>query len=208
MRNIKCPDCGGKKDYRAIRCSSCRYKFHWSGKNNPLYNPIRNLCKDCRQEISSGKHKRCTTCYHKIRTGVNHPLYSGGRKMDNCIDCNKPVQKKRKRCRKCWGINMGKNQRGKNNPSYIDGNSGKSSYSYTFLRQIRDRIRVRDNFQCQLCGVPELELIRRLSVHHIDYDKTNNEFYNLVSLCITCHNKTNGNREKWRAYFGYVKKAC
>lgn len=74
-------------------------------------------------------------------------------------------------------------------------------YSPDFNQQIRDRIRVRDNFICQLCGVPELECDRRLAVHHIDYNKKNGEESNLISLCASCHCKTNANRKYWTNYF-------
>ena len=70
-------------------------------------------------------------------------------------------------------------------------------YPPTFNRQLKDRIRVRDNFICQLCGVPELECDTQLDVHHIDYDKKNCKEENLISLCHSCHTKTGFNREKW-----------
>ena len=42
----------------------------------------------------------------------------------------------------------------------------------------------------------------KLDVHHIDYDKTNCDPNNLVSLCDSCHAKTGfGNRERWKMYF-------
>lgn len=34
-------------------------------------------------------------------------------------------------------------------------------------------------------------------VHHIDYDKKNNNPENLITLCHSCHAKTNSNREYW-----------
>jgi len=74
-------------------------------------------------------------------------------------------------------------------------------YSPLFNQQLKDRIRVRDNFICQLCGVPELECDKRLSIHHIDYNKKNCEKNNLISLCNHCNSKVNFNRPKWQAYF-------
>ena len=38
-------------------------------------------------------------------------------------------------------------------------------------------------------------------VHHIDYDKFNNCVANLITLCRSCHAKTNFNRESWIEYF-------
>jgi hypothetical protein len=39
---------------------------------------------------------------------------------------------------------------------------------------------------CELCGYQPL-FIRSLDVHHRDGDKKNNEEYNLMTLCATCH---------------------
>lgn len=36
------------------------------------------------------------------------------------------------------------------------------------------------------------------SCHHVDYDKKNNSFFNLVPLCQRCHEKTNHNRSYWQ----------
>ena len=38
-------------------------------------------------------------------------------------------------------------------------------------------------------------------VHHIDYDKKNNDVDNLVTLCTPCHTKTNFNRDEWKKTF-------
>ena len=48
---------------------------------------------------------------------------------------------------------------------------------------------VRDKRKCILCEKTELENKEKLSVHHIDYDKTNNNPINLISLCRMCHIK-------------------
>jgi hypothetical protein len=42
--------------------------------------------------------------------------------------------------------------------------------------------------------------LNALPVHHIDYDKKNNDERNLITLCISCHSKTNANREYWIEY--------
>ena len=43
-------------------------------------------------------------------------------------------------------------------------------------------------------------------LHHIDYNKFNNNEDNLVSLCDICHGKTNYNREKWIKIFKNIMK--
>jgi hypothetical protein len=38
-------------------------------------------------------------------------------------------------------------------------------------------------------------------VHHIDYNKENNDKENLITLCHSDHMKTNFNRDQWQEYF-------
>lgn len=79
--------------------------------------------------------------------------------------------------------------------------SSRLPYSSIWSKQLRDRIRVRDNFVCQECGIPEVECLKRLHIHHIDYDKKNCGESNLISLCAHCHCKVNVNREYWEVHF-------
>ena len=65
---------------------------------------------------------------------------------------------------------------------------------------LRESIRIRDGYICQLCGIHQDELqdrFKKLDCHHIDYDKTNCNPDNLISLCRSCHQKTNFDREYW-----------
>jgi len=74
-------------------------------------------------------------------------------------------------------------------------------YSEDFNEQLKYLIRVRDGFTCQLCGMPERENGRLLSVHHIDYDKMRSLPTNLISLCTSCNLRVNVHRKHWTAYF-------
>ena len=75
------------------------------------------------------------------------------------------------------------------------------TYPLGWHKTFREQIRYRDGYVCRLCGVPEIELERKLSVHHIDYNKSNIKEKNLICLCHSCHSKTNFNRDKWEQYF-------
>jgi transposase len=69
---------------------------------------------------------------------------------------------------------------------------------------VREVVRERDGFECQMCSKSELSLKRKLSIHHISYDISENCVSNLVALCSVCHSRTNGgveNRKKWRLHF-------
>lgn len=77
-------------------------------------------------------------------------------------------------------------------------------YGMEFNRELKSQIRERDNFTCQECHQTEEQLGRILDVHHIDYDKKNNNPDNLISLCRSCHSQTNFGREDWTEYFGKI----
>ena len=47
----------------------------------------------------------------------------------------------------------------------------------------------------------ESKLNKKLAIHHMDYDKKNNNEYNLIPLCNKCHSQTNFNRGYWIQYF-------
>lgn len=83
---------------------------------------------------------------------------------------------------------------GEDNPLY---KGGWVDYGSDWKRQ-RDKARERDGYTCQGCGVPESELPKQLSVHHIiprrkfnDTDRAD-QLENLVSLCNQCHKKWEG----------------
>ncbi len=81
--------------------------------------------------------------------------------------------------------------------------NGKSfePYAPSWKSQLKEKVRVRDNFICQVCSIPELEFNKKLDIHHIDYNKKHCRENNLVSLCNSCHTKTNKNRLYWTNYF-------
>ena len=66
---------------------------------------------------------------------------------------------------------------------------------------IRRRIVDRDNFQCRICGKDGAEA--KLNVHHIDYQRTNNEAENLVTLCAICHKAVHAEGYKPELYEDY-----
>ena len=70
---------------------------------------------------------------------------------------------------------------GKNSPHWQGGISFEP-YIPEFNKQLKELIRQRDNYKCQLCGMPEIENIRKLDIHHIDYIKKNCLPYNLTAL--------------------------
>lgn len=66
--------------------------------------------------------------------------------------------------------------------------------------ELRKLVYKRDNWICQECG---RHCGRKLGIacHHIDYDISNNDLSNLVTLCVRCHAKTNFKREDWIIHY-------
>jgi len=68
---------------------------------------------------------------------------------------------------------------------------------------IKRQIFKRDKYKCRICNCKDGIGKRKLVVHHIDYNKYNLKPMNLITLCRSCHAKTNFNRDYWYAYFIY-----
>lgn len=99
------------------------------------------------------------------------------------------------------GINCGEKH------PFWTGGKCNSGHSREFKRK-RDSIRKRDNDKCQFCGFTQEQNLQayneKLSVHHIDYDKSNDKDENLITLCKKCHAKCKGNLDYWYAYSRYL----
>ena len=90
---------------------------------------------------------------------------------------------------------------GKNNSMWKDGRSFEL-YPSEFNETLKNKIRKRDNYACQLCFKTKKENNNNsLCVHHIDYNKKNNNLKNLLSLCNSCHARTNDKRKYWQNLF-------
>jgi len=72
-------------------------------------------------------------------------------------------------------------------------------YPPEFNKKLKRRIRERDGNACQFCGTKENG--RELPIHHIDYNKENNDDFNLIALCDFCNIDANVDREKWQFFF-------
>ena len=89
---------------------------------------------------------------------------------------------------------------GEFNPNWKGGVS-RLPYPFNFDEMLKEKIRARDNYSCQLCGISENKRRVKLPVHHVDYDKNNLLDNNLVTLCIKHNGTCNGNRSFWTEYW-------
>jgi hypothetical protein len=103
----------------------------------------------------------------------------------------------------CKGLKLpklSKARMGEKNPMWNGGTSF-LPYGSKFNKGLKEQIKKRDKYKCQLCYKAQEKLKYLLEVHHIDYNKKNNEQINLISLCKSCHTITNKRRKYWTAYF-------
>ena len=69
-------------------------------------------------------------------------------------------------------------------------------YTIDWTLTLKKSIRERDKYTCQICGKEPAT-----HCHHIDYNKKNCDPKNLITLCDSCHTKTNHSRDYWKNYF-------
>ena len=92
---------------------------------------------------------------------------------------------------------------GENNPNWLGGINFEP-YDPAFNKQLKEFIRRRDGYQCQLCGTKKNKVSyghNTFIVHHIDYNKKNSVPENLITLCSACNSKVNYNRDIWKEHF-------
>ena len=194
---------------------------------------MKKYCKECKKEITRGsKLGFCKSCSHKAnrnsakklavriklskkakgrirpdlseinrkRAGKNHPCFKHGKwsKGDYCKKCGKPV------CYNTWYYGSGLCGSCSAGGTGIPGEN--TEYGAEFDNNLKEQVRFRDKYKCQICGCSQLENGKQLDVHHIDYNKRNNKLNNLVALCHICHLKTNHKRKFWTKQL--IKKEC
>ncbi len=183
---------------------------------------IKKICPKCKKEFRPHHKKQifCSTaCWNsvtKFKGGLPHCLVCG-RKLSryDCRHCKKhapkrPILRIKRKCLNCGeefftipaevrkgggrfcSIKCAKGE--KFNPNWRGGIS-KEPYPFNFNDRLKELIRERDDYKCQLCGVPQVECMEKLHIHHIDHDKDNLNPNNLMAFCRRCHTKVNRNPE-------------
>ena len=186
-----------------------------------------NTCDDCGRILKTSNSKRCRSCAAvvRIKNRIEPPFsrYIDGRtkKLYYCIKCNskisitsalygshkcnkcvlkgKPLSDKHKKL-VCINLKNGEANKGSKNSQWKGGLSFEV-YPLSFSKKLKEEIRKRDQYTCQICGKNEQEEYRNFCIHHIDYNKKNSNKDNLITLCDSCHQKTNFNRNTWVKYF-------
>lgn len=209
---VKCKYCGEEiEDYEVNHRKYCNRKCFFQahkGKNHCHWMPkLVQYCLTCGKRIiltpkdlEKGIKKFCNRkCYAEYQKGK-----SGNRLDKPCSEETKEILRKShkgKHNSPTTEFKKGDSRiTGANNWNWKDGISFEP-YSSEFNNARKEYVRKRDGHICQLCGKTQEENGRKLSIHHIDYDKKNCNPKNLISLCIACNTKVNSNREYWMRYF-------
>ena len=85
------------------------------------------------------------------------------------------------------------------NPMWKGGISF-NPYPKEWIKTLKQSILKRDDNKCIFCHDN-----KNLAIHHIDYNKKNCSPENLITLCKSCHGKTNTNRSYYRFLFELKK---
>jgi len=159
-----------------------------------------NRCKICAIKKTALKTKQ------RLKNKKNHHMY--GKKHSVATKKKMSLARKKNKSSGNTGTKHSKESRAKISKNHADVSGNKNPnwkehnvsrrYPIAFCKELKELIRIRDNHTCQLCGVAENTLRRQLSVHHINYNKEDLSPCNLISLCDSCHSKTNTKRLKWK----------
>ena len=190
----------GKYEKEFIVCKNCGKKF--KPKKPYLIKQVKFCSHKCYSEFIKGLpslnkgRKHTEQAKKNMRDGNNGHLAWNKGKTDVYSEKTLKKMSNKKIGIPTWnkGLSGEKMPNWKGGLSYLP-------YSVDWTEILRESIRQRDNHICYECETHQDELDRKLAVHHIDYNKQNCDPENLISLCRSCHTKTNFNREYWINYF-------
>lgn len=205
---FECPNCGEEKEVELNRVKT--YDKHFCNRSclGKYYAPQKkhNLGKYIEEgHISWNKGTKGVMKPNKgsFQKGVNHINYGKHldieiRKKISIANTGNVVSEETKL--KLSLLNIGENH-----PHWLGGKSFEP-YPYQFNIILKREIRDRDNDTCILCLTHRINLDKDLAIHHIDYDKDNVTKDNLISLCNSCHPKTNFKRDYYENLLSNIMK--
>lgn len=190
-----------------IFCSRSCWNKHQTGSNNVSWTGVKRFrnCTVCNDQFlikcsNQLNRKYCSiNCYKKDPKRLIELI---------CEICNQKFLSKRKKktyyvtkfcSRKCADLKHSLRMKGNGNSNYFHGES-ELPYSGVWRIQDKENIRIRDNYECQLCSIKQTDSYQKLHVHHIDFNKANHSEENLIALCKPCHMRIHGKhtRNIWK----------
>ena len=195
----------GKEEAIAIKNNMKKPKSVPSYKKDKTWEEIfgKEKGKEMKKECSERQKGRKVNWGNKISIGVEnaHKRKQFGYKKGEQKGIKNPMKRPEVRKKQKQNVKRGKDNyfaqhifSKEKNWNWKSGISYEP-YGFEFNEELKKLIRKRDNSKCQICGKYGKD------VHHIDYNKKNNDPKNLITLCHKCHSKTGHNRKIWLHYF-------
>lgn len=195
------------------------HSYDWNQQSHKRILAKCNRCGKIREITIQDYHDLCKSCVH---IGKSHTEATKEKMREAHQGKHFSEEHKQKLCDARIGKYIGEN-----NPMYGRHHSEKTKqkirnshqgekccnwqggisfepYCVKFNEEFKERVREYWNRRCVLCGKTEKENEQHLSIHHIDYNKEaccDDSFPLFISLCTSCHTKTNYNREYWKNKF-------
>ena len=227
--NKRCIHCGVNR-VKSLRNKFCSRECKKDFTRSALEKPCATCGKVYKAQDKNPSRRYCSLkCFHdSIKIAIQHTCQQCGnlftpntlaRSQKYCsYDCVHLARRKRiqKICRYCGehfechayreetNLHCSKqcfiaDNVGPNHPAWKGGSI--NSYGPNWNQQ-RKKVRKRDGYRCQHCGISQKKLNRSLDIHHIrpfkefgyipgqnnNYKKAN-ELTNLISLCQPCHRR-------------------
>ena len=204
-------------------CSiTCRSNYYTKlFKHNNLINNCLNCNREFEVSYKCRNHKFCSLSCSTIYSNRhrNYDFFKGDKNPAKRPEVRKKISIKFKGRKNNWmkgklnpnygGLKKETKERISNkakerlkdktkHPNWKDGKSFEL-YGLSWTKELKTFIRKRDKFICQICNK------NGFSVHHIDYNKKNNDENNLITLCKSCHMKTGYHRNAWIIFFKILR---
>jgi len=173
-------------------------------EKQPMYG--KNFSEEHRRKLSESQKGNKNSFYKKTHTEKTKKKISKAhigeknfwykKHLPEEVKRKMSLSKKGKKLTKEHKRKLSEAGKGENNPNWRGGKSFEP-YGLEFNKRLKKEIKEYYDYRCQLCQQKN----KNLSVHHIDYNKQNNDFYNLIPLCQSCHSKTNFDRNYYQFLF-------
>lgn len=184
-----------RKDKTRFCSGSCRNRVLKTGSQARKWNggKIHFSCNQCGKNVvrrrGSGTYRFCSPKCHNVHRQKRESVF--------CQNCEKVFTRKKSKSKRypreycsfsCY-VSYAVGEKS------LQWRGGDKKYPITFNKVFKDEIRKRDKYTCAICRKPGN------SVHHINYVKNDTVPENCITLCRSCHCKTNFHRESWIAFF-------
>lgn len=166
------------------------------GKDSPNFGKKRTEAQKKKYSEAKKGKKLTSIAIEKIKEARSKQIFS--------VESN---IKKSEKMKRNWSNPIFKEMMIENNKmlqggeNHYNWKNGKSfeEYGIEFNKPLKQSILERDNYTCQ---DPNCEhKSTKLDCHHIDFNKKNNMSENLITLCTSCHVKTNYKRVYFTEYY-------